>query len=130
MSRALTRTWPFPTGLLLALLALVSQLALGTMVLPDDSAVPQLDAISILCQTGAPDQPQPATPHHQHVPDCAICPLCVALAVPGVILTPAPMLPLPPSIRHVAQIALPPPSRGPPSRPLHISPSRGPPVLT
>jgi hypothetical protein len=129
MSRALTRTWEFPTGLLLAILALVSQVALGSLVLPADSAAAELDAVAIFCQTAAPATPQPATPHHHHGPDCAICPLCAALAMPGAILTPAPLLPAP-SIHRVAQIALPPPARGPPSRPFRIPLARGPPVLT
>ncbi len=130
MSRALTRTWRFPTGLLLAILALVSQLALGSLAFPTDSAAAELDAVAIFCQTAAPDAPPPSTPHHhQHAPDCAICPLCAALALPGAILTPAPLLPTP-SSRRVAQAALPPPARGPPARPLRISLARGPPTLT
>jgi hypothetical protein len=129
MARALTRTWRFPTGLLLAMLALVSQLALGSVVVPDDAGAAELAAVAIFCQTAAPGTPQPATPHHQHAPGCAICPLCVALAAPGAILTPAPLLPVP-SVRQVAQIALPPPARGPPARPLRTALPRGPPSLT
>jgi hypothetical protein len=129
MSRALTRTWRSPTGLLLAVLALISQLALGSLVLPAESAAAELDAIAIFCQTAPSGTPQPSAPHHQHAPDCAICPLCVALAMPGAILTPAPLLPTP-SVHQVAQITLPPPARGPPSRPLRISLARGPPALT
>ena len=119
------RTWCSSTGLFLAIFALVSQLTLGGLVLPDDASAAELDAVIILCQAGAPDAPA-APPHHHHAPDCAICPLCVALALPGVILTPAPLLPAP-SIQRVAAIALPPPARGPPSRPLRISLARGPP---
>jgi hypothetical protein len=129
MSRAFIRTWRFPTGLLLAMLALVSQLALGSVVLPQDAGAAELDAVAIFCQTAAPGTPQPVTPHHQHAPDCAICPLCAALAAPGAILTPAPLLPTP-SVHQVAQIGLPPAARGPPSRPLRISLARGPPILT
>jgi hypothetical protein len=128
MSFALTRTWRFPIGLLVAILALVSQLALGSLVLPADSAAAELDAVAIFCQTGAPDAP-PAAPHHQHAPDSAICPLCAALALPGAILSPAPLLPTP-SVHQVARIALPPPAHGPPALPLRISLARGPPVLT
>jgi len=130
MSFAMIRTWRFPTGLLLALLALASQIAVGSLVLPEDSAAAELDAVAILCQVTAPGAPQqPGAPHHHHAPDCAICPFCAALALPGAILTPAPLLPAP-SLHRVAQIALPPPSRGPPSRPLRIALPRGPPLLT
>jgi hypothetical protein len=129
MSFAMIRTWRFPTGLLLALLALASQIAVASLVLPEDSTAAELDAVAILCQTAAPGAPQPATPHHHHAPDCAICPFCAALALPGAILTPAPALPTP-SLHRVAQIALPPPARGPPSRPLRTALPRGPPFLT
>jgi hypothetical protein len=115
----------------MAVLALVSQLALGTMVLPEDasSADAELAAVSILCQTGSPVTPVPGAPRRQHMPDCPVCPLCIALATQGAMLTPTITLPMP-SIQRVAQIALPPPARGPPSRPLRISLARGPPVLT
>ena len=129
MSLALTRTLRSSVGLLLTILALVSQLALGSVVLADDASAAELDAIAILCQTPVPGAPVPAVPHHQHLPDCAICPLCVALALPGAILTPAPLLPAP-SVRSVAQVALPPPARAPPDRPLRIAQPRGPPALT
>ncbi len=132
MSFAPTRTSWFPTGLLMAILALVSQLALGTMVLPEEAppaASTELAAISVLCQTGTPATSSPGVPQHHHMPDCPVCPLCVALATQGALLTPAVLLPMP-STRRVAQIALPPPARGPPSRPLRISLARGPPVLT
>jgi hypothetical protein len=129
MSRVLTRIWRFPTRLLLAILALVSQVALGSLVLPAESAAAELDTVAILCQTGTPDAPPAAPRHHQHAPDCAICPLCAALALPGALLSPAPLLPTP-SVHQVARIALPPAARGPPSLPLRISLARGPPVLT
>ena len=124
MSLALTRTLRSSVGLLLAVLALVSQLALGSVVLSDDAQAAEFDAIAVLCQTGAP-----APVHHQHAPDCAICPLCVALALPGVILTPGPVLPAP-SVRGVAVVALPPPARAPPARTLRLAQPRGPPIPT
>ncbi len=119
-------------GLLVAVVALASQLALGSVVLPDEAAardqsVATLDALTILCDAAGPASPgQP--PRHQHHPDCALCPLSVALALPAVVLTSEPALP-PPSSRLADGAALPPPARGPPAQPRHTPPSRGPPVL-
>jgi hypothetical protein len=120
-------------GLLLAVLALVSQLALGAIVLPDvaeaqEQSVAALDAISVLCQSPTPALPDRAPAHH-HCPDCALCPLCVALAMQGVVLASGPEMP-PPSCQSVSRVALPPPARAPPAQP-HTTPlPRGPPVLT
>ena len=74
----------FP-GLLIALLALVSQVALGAVVLPDeasarDQSAATLDAVSILCDGAAPAPRDRAPAHHRHDPECALCPLCIALA--------------------------------------------------
>ncbi len=121
-------------SLLLALLALTSQVALGAVVLPDEAAareqsVATLDALSIICDSSpatAPDQPPP---HHRHNPDCALCPLTTALAMPAVILASGPDLP-PPTRRVGDAAALPPPARGPPAQPCHTPPSRGPPILS
>ena len=120
-------------GVLIALLALCSQLALGAVVLPGeavarDQSVATLEALSILCNSAAPTAPDQA-PHHRHNPDCALCPLCVALAMPAVILTSGPEL-SPPTGRLADGAALPPPARGPPAPPRNTPPSRGPPVLS
>ena len=118
-------------GLLLAIIALISQLALGSLVLPDsasaqEQSVAALDALSIICSTpiaGAPDNP-PA--HHRHAPDCTLCPLCSTLAMQGVILTAAPALPAPVS-QQTGRAVLPPPARAPPAQPRYAPPARGPP---
>jgi hypothetical protein len=122
----------FP-GWLLAMLALTSQLALGAVVLPDEAggrnhSVATLDALSILCNSAAPTAPH-QVPHHRHHPDCVLCPLCVALAMPAVILTSGPELPQP-TFRLTEGAALLPPARGPPAQPRHTPPSRGPPSLS
>jgi hypothetical protein len=119
-------------GLLLAVLALVSQLALGAIVLPDEAAAQEqsiaaLDAISVLCQSPTPAAPDRAPAHHR-CPDCALCPLSVALAMQATVLASGPDLP-PPSSQSAIRLALPPPARAPPAQP-HTTPlPRGPPVL-
>ncbi len=120
-------------GLLVAVLAIASQLALGTIVLPDEAAareqsVAALDALSILCNAAAPAAPdQPV--HHRHNPDCAVCPLSVALAMPAAVLGSAPEVPAP-SSQSAARATLLPPARGPPAQPHRTPPSQGPPLLS
>ena len=121
-------------GLLLAVLALVSQLALGSFVLPDEAAareqsVAALDALSVICNSTNPASPTPTKPHHRHGPDCAVCPLCIALALQAVVLGSPPDLPAP-SSRLADRATLPPPARAPPAQPRLAPPARGPPVLT
>jgi hypothetical protein len=122
-------------GLLVALLAIASQLALGAIVLPDEASareqsVAALDALTIFCSSATPTAPDDAPKHHhRHAQDCAICPLAVALAMPAAVLASAPALP-PPSSRAADRAALPPPARGPPAQPRYTPPSRGPPVLS
>ena len=138
MSRALSRRLSLPTsvaGLLLAVLALVSQLALGSMVLPDAPARTQqsaLDALSVMCGSGVPASsgqgaPQGA-PHHRNHADGALCPLSVALALPAIVLTPAPLPPLPAAV-PVRRLPTPESARGPPSHDSHLGFPRGPPIL-
>ncbi len=117
-------------GLLLAVLALVSQLALGTMVLPDDAAARQqaeLDVASVLC-TGAPAPVRHAPAQHHRVADGALCPLSIALALPSVVPVLPPMLPAPTAGR-VLRLATARSARGPPSLLSGIGYPRGPPVL-
>ena len=118
-------------GLLLAVVALVSQLAFGAIVLPDEAAaqeqsVAALEAVSILCQSPAPGQPPPP---HRHAPDCALCPLSAALDHQAVILGAAPALPRP-SRAMAVRATRPPPARAPPSQPRDTAYPRGPPSLT
>ncbi len=96
----MARRFRHPSGLLsflLTCLALVSQLALGSVVLPDDSAqgaIAALNAASTLCDGNhAPSDKGPLS--HKHQPASpALCPTSVALALPSVIPTPAPVLPV------------------------------------
>ncbi len=135
MSHGPSRPQRLPTsipGLLLAVLALVSQIALGSLVLPDaasaqEQSIAALDALSIICSTGTPATPGDHPAHH-HAPDCTLCPLCVTLALPGVILSTAVELPAP-SSQSAGRASLPPPARGPPSQARTTPPARGPPAL-
>ena len=79
-----------PIGRVLALLALVVQLAAGALV----PAVQAAGPIPI-CHTGD-DTSGPATPAPTHPPGCLLCPVCpthaesVSLLTPGPITVPAP----------------------------------------
>lgn len=117
-------------GLLAVLVALVSQLALAGVVLPDESPQSQLaalDAASIFCQTGSgTGNDRPPAPHH--AADYAICPLSVSLAQATAILAPDVLLPLPSHGRAMRPGALP-QARAPPSRIVAAAYPRGPPSL-
>ncbi len=120
----LTFRWP---GLVLAVLALVSQLALGAIVVPDRAvAGPRaaLNAMSVMCRGGERHQPV----HHQHTTDPALCPLSVALALPSVVPLATPVVPVPLRVAVRYDWAVP-AARGPPSRPVRIAYARGPPTL-
>ncbi len=116
-------------GFLAALLALVSQVALGAVVLPDRAPADQLaalDAVSLLCG-GAP-QDGGTAPHRHHAADPALCPLSVALALPAVIPVSSAALPAP----RAARVFTPrerPPGRGPPPASARVGAPRGPPIL-
>ena len=116
-------------GLLTALLALVSQLALGAMVLPDaPDQVAALDAVGILCSGAAPTDDGGTAPHRHHASDLALCPLTVALALPAVVLTSAPALP-PPAPVLAFRMRERPPGRGPPPPTARVGAPRAPPSL-
>jgi hypothetical protein len=105
-------------------------LALGAVVLPDASAsrsgLATLQAVSVLCM-GHHAPGQGDTAPHRHVSDPALCPLSVALAVPGAILTPFLTLPAPSSV-VASRIRTRPPGRGPPPETARVGKPRGPPV--
>ncbi len=116
---------------LLVSLALMSQLAVGAMVLPDTSpytTLAALDAASILCGT---DQPSGHIPPSQrrHAPaNPALCPISVALALPSVIPTSTPELPIfSGAVVHLGAEERP-PARGPPSPAARVGSPRGPPL--
>ena len=117
-------------ALLLAVLALVSQVALGATVLSDAAAAPDqsisaLTALTVLCDSHAPAEPA----HHHRAPDAAMCPLSVALALPAVLPASGPDLPVPQS--RVAGFAdMPGEARAPPGQTRVAPPPRGPPALS
>lgn len=84
-------------GLLIAVMAMVSQLALGATVLPDDrpaDPTAALKALVVFCQTGHPVDDKPTPPHR--MPQATLCPLSVTLALPAAIPAPMVFLPAPP----------------------------------
>ncbi len=118
-------------GFIVAVLALISQLALGAIVLPDHTptdGAAALAAAMVDCAPGTTPPARPDTPGH-HNDGAALCPLSVALALPSVILSPAPALPTPPLVLAVRTDRLP-PARAPPSRVPDAAYPRGPPALS
>ncbi len=122
-----------PVGLVLAVLALVSQMALGAMVLPDAAQARQasaLDALSVMCG-GAPQghvDHAPGAPRRHHAAEVALCPLSGALAGQAVVMAPAPVLP---ALGLVARPVwrMVDGARGPPLRVARPGFARGPPIL-
>ena len=113
----------------LAMAALVSQLVLGSLVLPDEAtgATAQLGSVAVLCTSAAVPQ---APAHHRHHPGVpATCPLEIALALPAVILPAAVVLPLPATSSATGPFTLP-PARGPPAASAWALHARAPPHLT
>ena len=117
-------------GLIAFLAALVSQLALGAVVIPDDpqSQLAALDAASVFCQSGNGAQGGERPPVQRYAADYALCPLSVSLALPAIILSPEPLLPEPGPGRALPTGTLP-QSRAPPSHAFAAAYPRGPPRL-
>lgn len=117
-------------GRVLAVLALVGQVALGGVVLPDDrpaDAGAWIDAVSVLCSTG---QPAPGTPAPAHRPPAgALCPFSVALALPAALPASGVVVPASPSALAGAYRPLP-QARAPPAPPAGAAWPRGPPALS
>lgn len=118
-------------GLLAVLVALVSQLALGAIVAPDDGAarrdVAALEAVSVLCVSGHA-LPGPHAPAPHHGVDVSLLPLSDALAVSAVILPSVETLPPPCTLRRGVRGGLA-PTRAPPRPTFSDSYPRGPPAL-
>jgi hypothetical protein len=135
------------SGLFLALLALVAQLAFGAVV-PRPEVALVLNDLGTICHAPAPsdvatateratppdgttpsDGTRPPVQHHHGAPDCLFCPLCMSLATPGIVLPGAvPGLP-PPQVAAFRRPGLPPPATAPPVPALLSAQPRGPPVL-
>ena len=114
----------------LAAVALVSQLLLGSLVLPDDAAAgaaARLRAVVVLCSS----RPTvPAAPvRHRHLPvDPAACPLELALELPAVILMPTVTVPSPAVSARSTSFTLP-AARAPPVAVAWARHARAPPRL-
>lgn len=114
-------------GLLLVVFALAMQLAVVSVV-PSGDAVMGIDRLvaASICHSGGTDQG--GTPAHRHAPDCAVCPLCQAIAHAGVLLAAPPVWFAGPAVFVAHAYALP-PARAPPPRRIAATTARGPPDL-
>ncbi|WP_419729473.1 hypothetical protein [Lichenicola sp.] len=113
---------------LFAVVALVGQLAVSSLVLPDRSdaaALSRVDAATVLCMSGTTTQTPPA---HRHHPLHAARPLDLALELPAVILLPGSGLP-PPRLPIGGERILLPPARAPPAATAWAWRARDPPDL-
>ena len=116
-------------GLLIAGIALLSQLALGAILPADDAlagqAAASFNAVAIFC--AAPQSPDHnRSSKHRPAPP-VLCPASTALALPGVVLTPAPLLPPPPTAVLSSGTRERPPGRGPPPPSARVGEPRAPP---
>lgn len=114
------------------MLALLGQLSLGAAVPRTISGLdlPWLaagEAVPI-CHAGTPPGDNaPSQPRHDDT-DCALCPLCLALAAPAALLTPPVLLP-PPAILARRVAPLPPARATPEAAVLAATYPTGPPAL-
>jgi len=130
-TRAFQRNGPARAlGLLLAMLAVCLPVLLGPIV--HAAMMRQVDGMAMAgdmpdCHEamGDPRPDQPPGPQH-HDPDCAVCPLCAALAHPAIAWTPAPTAPTP-SVTRMERPELPPGARAPPRLSASAAQPRGPP---
>lgn len=131
-SRAFRRNGPARAiGLLLAMLAACLPVLVGPIV--HSAMMRQSDGMAMAgdmsgCHEAMgdsrPDQP-PGPQHHE--PDCAVCPLCAALAHPAIAWAPAPAAPAP-SVMRTGRPELPPDARVPPRLFASAAQPRGPPA--
>lgn len=129
MSSAPARAWPLLPLLraVLAVVALASQLALGSLAPPDRTArdaVARLGDAMVLCGGVASPPAAPAHPHHPW----AARPLALALELPAVMLLPGVFVSAP-VLHAMLRRLLPPPARAPPVPPAWAFHARGPPPL-
>lgn len=113
-------------GLLLALLALTAQLAFD-LPLPKAGTEASLAAATTLCHIDG-DETGGQVPGPPHLPDCLICPLCVAIASAATLL-PAVGATVPkPHSAIIARAVVPPPATAPPSTARFAAQPRAPPL--
>lgn len=105
-------------GLLAALLAVLIQLVAVSAV---PAAAPDVGAI---CHAGTHDSRDPAP---VHAPDCALCPLCVALAAPAPLPVAGPAVP-PRRVVAVSTVEATSRAAPPPAAPRTARSARGPPA--
>lgn len=111
------------SGLFLALLALVVQLAAAAAV---PLSMVSLANMTVLCRHGS-NPGGPVAPVHQ-MPNCQLCFICHGTTGPAGLLTAAPLLPRPIVVRMASAVILPPVTT-PPARFATAAQPRGPPTL-
>lgn len=115
-----------------AIVALISQLMLGSLVLPDRADARPLDALRaaiVLCKSGPIARMALRHHHHQeHPTQETSCPLSVTLELPAVILLPTVVAP-PPVLLDGSRMMTLPPARAPPTAVVWALRARGPPDL-
>ncbi len=123
------RSWYGLAGRWLAAVAIAVQLAAASVVVLPSAPVHALDGLiaASICDgaEGAANGGQGS--HHHHAPDCALCPLCQAIAHAGVLLAP-PAFAFAAPIHVTLRMALLPPARAPPAREVGAPYPRGPPL--
>ena len=116
-------------GWILALLALVAQLAFGAMVPRPEMALAQSRAADRIKHAMTPGDDTTPPSHRHRMPDCQFCPLCMSLATPAIVMPGGSPSLRPPRIAAFRRPGLPPPATAPPAPTLLAAQPRGPPVL-
>ena len=117
-------------GLLLAVLALAGQLAVGGLAPAGgvaDQELSELAALTSQCR-GMPPAGTGHESRRHRLPDCTPAASTAGLVLPGFLASPGPALP-PPSAQRAPRLASAVSARGPPSHRVRVGFPRGPPVL-
>ena len=104
-------------GLIMAVLALLGQIAVGAIVPYQDRLPVQASFADVpICHSELPDSSdgQAPTDHSRHGMPCALCPVCHALTATLILPGPAVVLPVSPAT-PLARLTLLPPARAPPA---------------
>jgi hypothetical protein len=117
-----------PLGTFLAALALVAQLALGS-VAPDPEQALALHDAAIICHAPPPGHAKLPPAQHHRVPIGQFCPLWTALTAPHPLLPSAVSSPHVPAVMAWHRPGLPPPAIAPPAAPYPSAQPRAPPIL-
>ena len=116
---------------LTAVIALVSQLALGAVLLPDVPSQQQLaafEAANVFCDGNQTSNHGGKPDHNHRQQPPAICPISITLSLPSIVLAPTPVLPAPSSYVIHARAFERPPGRGPPPATARVGAPRAPPL--